>query len=173
MGKKISFSAISLALSVMCLYGAAYLPTGRLVMLALASIFVAVCCEQYGVRYGILVYLGAAILSLLFIHKRMYVLIYILFAGLYPIVKLFIEKLRKLWAEWVLKILYFNGVLAVSYIGFKLFFMPYLSPAYLLIAVQYMGLILLGLEVFFVIYDIALSYMIGYYHQFLRRVHYE
>ncbi len=173
MGKKISFSGIALALSLICLYAAAYLPTGRIVMLALASIFVAVSCEQCGARYGILVFVGTVILSLLFIHKRLFVVIYILFAGLYPLVKLFIEKLRKLWAEWILKILYFNAMLAVFYVFFQEVFLPYLTPAYMVIAMKYMGLILLALEAFFVLYDIALSYMISYYHQFLRRVYHE
>ena len=173
MVKRITFSALALALTVICLYGAAALSPGRVVALALASLFCGVCVSQYGVRYGAALYVGASLLSLLLIPNRMFVLIYILFAGYYPIVKLYIEKLDKLWAEWVIKILFFNLILTVMYVLFRLFFMPSLNPTLLALILQYMSLIILGLEVIFVFYDWALSYMIGYYNQFLRRISHE
>lgn len=173
MVKRITFSALALALTVICLYGAAALSTGRVAALALASLFCGICISQYGVRYGVALYVGASLLSLLLIPKRMFVMIYILFAGYYPIVKLYIEKLDKLWAEWVIKILFFNLILTVSYVLFRLFFMPALNPTLLALILQYMSLIILVLEVVFVFYDWALSYMIGYYHQFLRRISHE
>lgn len=173
MTKRITFSAMLLALTVICLYGASALSTGRLAALALASLFVAVSVYQYGVRTGVTLYVAASLLSLLLVPKRMYVSVYILFVGYYPIVKLYIERLRKLWAEWILKILAFNTALAALYFVFRAFFMPSVSPAVLTLLVQYAGLILLGLELAFIVYDVALSYMIGFYDRFLRRIHHE
>ena len=171
MTKRITFSAMLLALTVICLYGASALSTGRLAALALASLFVAVSVYQYGVRTGVALYVAASLLLLLLVPKRMYVSI--LFVGYYPIVKLYIERLRKLWAEWILKILAFNAALAALYFVFRAFFMPSVSPAVLTLLVQYAGLILLGLELAFIVYDVALSYMIGFYDRFLRRIHHE
>lgn len=170
MVKRIAFSAIALALTVICLYGAAAFSTGRIAALALASLFCGICVNEYGVRYGAALYVGASILSLLFIPSRMYALIYIVFVGYYPIVKLYIERLRKLWAEWILKVLYFNAVLLLLYILFKAFFMPGLNPGLAALILQYIGLIIAALEIIFVVYDLALSYMIGYFNQFLRRM---
>lgn len=173
MTKRITFSAMLLAFTVICLYGASALSTGRLAALALASLFVAVSVYQYGVRTGVALYVAASLLSLLLVPKRMYVFIYILFAGYYPVVKLYIERLRKLWGEWILKIITFNAALAALYIVFRAFFMPSVSPAVLTLLVQYAGLLLLGLELAFIVYDVALSYMIGFYDRFLRRIHHE
>lgn len=173
MVKRVTFSALALALTVICLYGASVLSAGRIAALALASLFCGVCISLHGVRYGVAVYVGASILSLLFIPSRMYSLIYIIFVGYYPIVKLFIEKLDKLWAEWVLKMLYFNVILAILYFLFKTFFMSGLSPGLATLILKYIGLIIVALEIIFVVYDVALSYMIGYFHQFLRRMRHE
>lgn len=173
MTKRITFSAMLLALTVICLYGASALSTGRLAAMALASLFVAVCVYQYGVRTGAALYVAASLLALLLVPKRMYVFIYVLFAGYYPIIKLYIERLRRLWAEWLIKIVAFNAALCVSYFVFRAFFMPSVSSAVLTLIMQYAGLILLGLEFAFVIYDLAMSYMLGYYERFLRRIHHE
>ena len=171
--KRIAFSAIALALTIICLYGASFLPTGRLAALALASLFGGICISQYGVRYGVALYVGASILALLFIPRRMFVLIYILFLGYYPIIKLYIEKLNKLWAEWILKVLFFNVLLLVFYIAFKLFFMPIFNATLTTLLLQYLGVVIIALEIVFVIYDLALSYMIGYFDQVLRRIYNE
>lgn len=168
MARKVSFSAVAVALSVICLYGAATLPTGRLVMLALASLFVAIRAEQFGVRYGVMVYLGTSLLALFLVQRRVFVVAYILFAGLYPLVKLAIERLNRLWAEWVLKLLYCNAVLLLIYALFQTAFLPAVGSVG-----QYAALSICGAELVFVIYDLALSYMIGYYHRFLRRMHHE
>ncbi len=173
MTKRITFSAILMALTIICLCGATALSTGRLAALALASLFVAVCVRQYGVRTAFVLYVGAALLALLLVPKRMYALLYVLFVGYYPILKLFIEQLHKLWAEWLIKIVYFNVMMAVLYLVFRLFFMSFAGAVYLasLSQLRYAALAILGLEAAFVIYDVAMSYMLSYYEQLLRRIH--
>ena len=170
MVKRVTFSAISLALTVICLYAAAVLPTGRLVALALSSAFCTICIYQYGVRYGAALYVGASILALLLIPNRMFTMLYILFLGYYPIVKLFIERLDRLWAEWVIKFIFFNAVLVVLYVLFKLFLVPTFDSAIITLVLKYMAVIILLLEVIFAIYDWMLSYMISYYETFKRRI---
>ncbi len=173
MTKRVTFSAMALALTVICLYAAATLSTGKLVALGLSSLFVCLCISQFGVRYGIALYIGASIISLLLIPNKMFVLLYILFAGYYPVMKLYIERLNKMWAEWLLKVLTFNFILVVIYLVFRIFFLPALTSALTGLVLQYLGLIIVGLEILFVFYDWILSYMIGYYHQFLRRISHE
>ncbi len=173
MAKRVTFSAMAMALTVICLYAASTLSTGRLAALGLSSLFCGVCVSCYGVRYGAAQYVGASVLSLLLIPNRLFVLIYILFAGYYPIIKLYIEKLNKLWAEWILKILFFNLAITVLYLVVKVFFLPMLTSALALVVLNYLALVIIALEVIFIIYDWILSYMIGYYHQFLRRITHE
>jgi len=173
MVKRITYSAISLALTVIFLYAATVFSTGRIAALGLASLLCGICVSRFGVRYGVTLYVGASILSLLVLPNKMFALLYVLFAGYYPIVKLYIEKLQKLWAEWILKILFFNLTLALIYIIVKLFFAPLLTSVLPLLVLHYVVLAVIVLQVIFVIYDWALSYMIGYYDQFLRRIRHD
>lgn len=173
MVKRVTFSAISMALTVICLYGAAILPTGRLAALALSSIFVTICIYQYGWRYGAAVFVGASVLALLLIPNRMFTFIYILFVGHYPIIKLLIEQLDKLWLEWILKFLYFNLILVLMYALFKVFILPTFNPGILALVFRYMAAIILALEIVFALYDWVLSYMISHYDTFVRRIRHE
>ncbi len=170
MVKRVTFSSICLALTVICLYGSSVLPTGRLATLALSSVFCMAAIHQYGPRYGAAVFVGSSILALLLIPNRMFTMLYILFIGHYPLIKLFIERLDRLWLEWVLKFMYFNLVLAVIYVLFKTFMMPTFNPTLVALIVKYMIPVVLGLEIIFAMYDWVLSYMIGYYEKFLRRI---
>ncbi len=170
MTKRITYSAICLALTVIFLYAASSLSTGRIAALGLASLLCGICVSQFGVRYGIALYVGASLLALLLLPSKMFALFYVLFAGYYPIIKLFIEKLRKLWAEWVLKILFLNLIVVLLYLIVRLFFAPALTSALALLILQYLGPAILILQVVFIIYDWMLSYMIGYYNQFIRRI---
>ena len=69
--------------------------------------------------------------------------------------------------------LFFNILLLVFYIAFKLFFMPIFNATLTTLLLQYLGVVIIALEVIFVVYDLALSYMIGYFDQVLRRIHNE
>ena len=170
MVKRVTFSAIGIALTVIFLYAASALSTGKLAALALSSLLCGACICQYGIRYGMTVYIGSSILALLLIPNRMFTMIYVLFIGYYPVIKLLIERLNKRWLEWVLKVLFFNIILFFLYMIFKLFFMPGLDSALVALALKYAGWIVVGLEIVFVLYDLAFSYMIGYFNQFLRRI---
>ena len=170
MVKRITYSAVSLALTVIFLYTAAAFATGRIAALGLASLLCGICVSRFGIRYGVALYIGASILSLLILPNKTFALLYVLFAGYYPIVKLYIEKLNRLWAEWILKILFFNLALALIYIIIKTFFMPALTSVLALLVLHYLVLAIIILQVIFVIYDWTMSYMIGYYDQFIRRI---
>lgn len=170
MTKRVTFSAICLALTVIFLYAAATLSTGKIAALGLASLLCGICVSRFGVRYGVALYVGASILALLLLPNKMFALLYVLFAGYYPIVKLYIEKLRRLWVEWILKLLFFDVILIILYIIVKLFFMPVLTSTLALLVLRYLGPAIIILQVVFIIYDWILSYMIGYYDQFIRRI---
>jgi hypothetical protein len=81
---------------------------------------------------------------------------YTLFFGLYSIVKYYIEKIRKVYLEIILKLAFFNiSFLLMYYIG-KLVLSDVISvnlPLYYLIPI---------LEISFIIYDYVLTNIISY-----------
>ena len=117
--------------------------------------------------------MGASVLALLLIPNRMFTFIYILFVGHYPIIKLLIEQLDKLWLEWILKFLYFNLILVLMYALFKVFILPTFNPGILALVFRYMAAIILAIEIVFALYDWVLSYMISHYDTFVRRIRHE
>ncbi|MBQ3553733.1 MAG: hypothetical protein IJA08_03550 [Clostridia bacterium] len=168
MAKKMAFSAIMMALAVLCLFGASTLPSAKISVLALTSVFGTVCVAEYGAKYGMIHYVGVSLLSLLLIPKKMMVIIYLLFIGYYPIVKMYVERLNKRWLEWILKLLIFNLFLVLAFFVFRTFFLPSLESILAKIAVYYLPAVVVLLEAVFVIYDYVLSYIISYYYQVLQ-----
>lgn len=168
MAKRMAFSAILMALAVVCLYGATIAPSAKISLLALTSVFGAVSVAEYGPKYGVTHYVGVSLLSLLLIPSKMLVIVYIIFLGYYPVVKTLIERIGKRWLEWIVKIAVFNLFLIIGYFVFKAFFLPSIESAVVDLALKYLPWVILALEVIFVLYDYILSYIITYYYKVLQ-----
>jgi len=90
--------------------------------------------------------------------------VYIIFFGIYAIVKYYIEKLNNLAVEYVLKYVYFNAVLIISYVAVKFIFIRSLNLKYPWIV------IILALEVAFLIFDYVYTLFIQYYRTKLKSI---
>ena len=77
--------------------------------------------------------------------------------GLYPVVKSRLEQLKSRTAEWAGKLVYFNAALTLLWFAFRELFLPAL-PEWM--SAQAWVLYLAG-NVIFILYDIALSRLIG------------
>lgn len=168
MAKRIAFSAMLMALAVVSLFGASVLPTAKIAILAITSVFGAITVAEYGAKYGTVHYIGVSILAFLLVPKKMMVIIYFIFLGYYPIVKMYIERINKRGAEWFIKLLVFNLFLVIAYFIFNAFFLPAMESVTVLIAVRYLPALIVASEAVFVIYDYVLSYIITYYYKVVR-----
>jgi hypothetical protein len=113
--RELALSAMLTALSVVLLYAACLLPTGRLALLAVAAMLPAVAVLAGGCRWGLLVYGATTLLSLLLLPNRLPGLVYAVILGHYSVVKSVIERLKRPAAELILKLLVWNGTLAVAW----------------------------------------------------------
>jgi len=166
MTKKITVASIMTALSIVCLFGSAYLPTGRIVLLSITSMCVLITVSQCGLHYGWLQYVATSVLALLLIPFKLQVILFILFLGYYPMLKLHIEKIGKLWVEWIVKILFFTSLLIVSYFILKYFLLRYISfGAILEIVLAHTALVVVIAEIVFVLYDYFLSFFAQFYNE--------
>ena len=154
--KSITLSGILLAFTVICVFLAATLPTSRLTLYAVSSLFVAVIIIEVGVKSGWAFYLASSILSVVLV-PRLEVIPFVVFFGLYGLIKLYIEKLNSRVLEYVLKLIYFNICLVLG-----LFFLKELildgvklsAPVYIVAAL---------LEVVFIVYDYVYTLFIRFY----------
>ena len=162
---RVALGGVFAALSLLLLYLAAMMPSGRMGMVAVAGLVPAAAVVSGGLACGFLCYGAAGILGLLLLPDKGCALLYVILFGLYPLVKYAIEHLRKLVPELLLKLVFFNLVLSVLLFGFSALLFP-LLPAVLQ---STLPLYLAG-NVVFLIYDYGFSKLITYYAQRMRGV---
>lgn len=150
----IAKGGIFAALSLILLYLSSVFPTNKLFLLGIASCIIPLSIMLTGARNTIVVYAAISLLSLFIIPSKLISIAYILIFGSYGIVKYFVEKLRNMPLEFVLKLLYFNISSAIIIFIYKLvlFKIPNIN-IYLLI---------LFMEFAFIVYDYALTTFISY-----------
>lgn len=114
----------ALSLAVLCLAG--FLPAGRLGMVALAGLVPAAAVISAGLSAGFLCYAAAGLLGLLLSPDKGTAALYLLFFGLYPMLKSLVERLDRRALEWILKLAFFNLALSVFWFGLSGLFLPFL-----------------------------------------------
>ncbi len=160
--KRITLSGILLAFTVICVFLAAVLPTSKLSLYALSSLFMSVIIFEFGTKAGWAFYLASAILSALLV-PRLEVIPFVVFFGIYGLIKLYTERLNSRITEYILKLAYFNICLILG-----LFFLKEIilngvnlsAPVYIIAAV---------LEVVFVVYDYIYTLFIRFYGSQLKQ----
>jgi len=151
---QIAKGGIFAALSLILLYLSSVLPTNKLFILGIASCIIPLSLITTGIKNTFIVYLAVSLLSLFIIPSKLISIAYILIFGAYGFVKYFIEKLRNILLEFVLKLLYFNISSAIIIFIYKLVFLK--------IPNVNIYLVILIMEVAFIVYDYALTTFIIY-----------
>lgn len=117
--KTIALGGICLALTIVFLFGASFVPGAELTLYALSSLFTAVMVIERGPKSGLLLYAAAVILGLILVPNKLGMLPYICLFGYYGVAKYYIEKLHKPAAQIIIKAVLFAAVLAVALWGTK------------------------------------------------------
>ncbi|MCQ4635358.1 hypothetical protein NE619_01330 [Anaerovorax odorimutans] len=116
---KLALGGICLALSVVFMFGASFVPGVELTLYALSSLFIAVMIIETGVKGGVLLYVAAVLLGLLVVPNKVAILPYACLFGIYGILKYYIEKIRNPVVQVLLKVLFFAGLLSAAFLGFR------------------------------------------------------
>lgn len=92
--REVALPAVLAALSLLLLYGASIAPGGRMGLVALSGLIPAAAVVSGGLRAGLMCYAAAGILGLILVPDKGSALLYLLFFGLYPVIKSRAERLR-------------------------------------------------------------------------------
>lgn len=149
------------ALSVVVLFIGTVTGVMDLTGICVASAFTAIAVVELGGAYPWLIWAVVSVISFILLPDKSIAAAYALFGGVYPMLKLYFERLGRI-AEWAAKLGYGGAVLAALYALSRFVFgIP-----------QETGVLMVGLgvgyAVFFVIYDYALSVAMTLYVQRLR-----
>jgi len=153
----LTMSALISALAVLTLYFASVWPTGRIGLVALASVFTAAAVVEGGVRPGIGVYVVSSVIALLLVPERSTTLLYIVFFGYYPILKSLFERVRGTALQWLLKLLVLNAALTVIWFFLRALIFDFGDETPLV------ALLYLGGNIVFALFDYGFSKLIWLY----------
>lgn len=137
----------------------AYFPYITYSVPLIASVFVMIAVIETGKLWGLFTYIAAAVLTLLFAEPQAK-LIFVCFAGFYPVLKAIFEGFKSRIPEYILKFATFNFCVVTVYLFF--------SSAFGLSEMSDFGIyglfiLLLGANFIFFIYDVILTRLADFY----------
>lgn len=173
-----ALGGILTAISLILLYSTLLIPTNTLTILALLSFIPPIALMEKGIKLAFMVYICSSIGSLLFAPPNIS-LLYILFFGIYGIIKSFIERINKPLTEFILKLSFFNIAFWIIYSLIKMILgidlqsifsklLSHLAPLGLTPTYSFI-LVYLLLQVAFLFFDYGLTLLAGYYDDFIKK----
>lgn len=160
---RVALVAMLSALALIGLFAASVLPTGQLGMTAAAGILPALALISGGPAAGLMCYGAAGLLALVLIPDKGAALLFLLFFGLYPLVKHWIERLGRLILEWIVKLLVCNAALLLFWTLLQSLLLGQLPDAFGSLMIFWPA----G-NLCFVLYDLGLARLLALYYS---RVH--
>jgi len=157
--RSLAFSGIVSAMTVVALYVESIIPTGRAGFLVLTSLLLSVVFIECGMKWTITAYVTSSILALILVPDKIGLIPFFLLFGTYPILKNLIERLKKIWLEWIIKLAGFSVIL---FAGFQVF--KGLLPN-ILLEQKWLWLAIVLLETGFVVYDLVFTMWIHFYFE--------
>lgn len=157
--KKLTLSAILVALGVVMLSIGAFFEAMDLTVCVVASLIVVFVFLEIGSPYTWLVWVSTALISFLFFPGSMVWISYLMMFGIYPLIKAYIEKLpRFLWL--ILKLVFANAVIVIMmFLSELIFSVPFFGEEGLVMRIVLFVL----LNVAFVAYDLFITMLVRIY----------
>lgn len=160
---KITLGAILSAFSLMLLLGAQIIPGVELTFYALASVLPAFMIIEMKGKGGFALYIVVSLLAFFLLPNKLAVIPYIMFFGIYGIIKYYIEKLNSPVMQILAKAVVFMGMFTVAYFFSKGLFFANINLPELATPLLYIGALLM-----LFLYDAIFTEIINLY---LKKIH--
>ena len=124
--KKLSFQialgGIVTALCILLIFAVGFFPLFVFVSPMLSSLLIFVLNYECGTKTAVVSYISTSLLALFLSPDKEAAMVFAAFFGCYPIINVFISKLKSVAFQWVLRIGFFNiSMIAGYFILIKLF----------------------------------------------------
>lgn len=166
----VALGGIISALVLLMMFCSTMFPAFDMAIPTFAGFLMVVIIIEAGTKWAVTAYFACAALSMLMTPDYEAVLLFILFMGYYPILYVYIKKLKPALLRFIVKLMIFNAAVVVYAMCFKFIF----TSVDLLEGMESFGEMaapaLLGLaNLFFVIYDSLLGMLIVMYSKWFRK----
>lgn len=161
---KVALGGIISALSLVAMLLSAVFPFAEYTCPALAGIVLIALVLEFNKKTALLAYAAIGILSIIIVPNKEAAILFVGFLGYYPILKSCLEQSKSRILEWIFKISIFNVAVLLSY--FVVIYLLGMTDVLndMQQFAKYGVFILLGLaNIAFIIYDFALTQLIGLY----------
>lgn len=159
MSKKVAYSGILLGVHTILLILINIIPMNTLFIMGIASLIISIIIMEFGPKSGVVFYLASIILSFLVINNKAHWVLYNLTFGVYGLIKYIIEQDRSIYLEYILKIIFANILLMITY---------FILRGFIYIPINI--LIIIAFQVVFMIYDSVYTKFIDYYETKIRKI---
>lgn len=153
----LTLTALLAALTVVLLYIASMLPTARIWVTAAAGLMTAAAVIECGIPSGIACFVISSLLSGLLLPVKSIAAVYIIFFGIYPVIKSLAERAKSRAFEWAVKLVFFNASFTALYLLWRYGFLGNIQIKYMALLIYLVG------NAGFIIYDIAFSKLVEFY----------
>lgn len=165
---RIAVCAVIAALSLALMLLTSVVPIGTYAFPCFAGIFLSVIVVEFGLKWALLVYLVVSVLSLFLSGDKEAAAFFIMLFGYYPILKnIFERKLKSRGVRIILKLVVFNAAaIAAFFVTMWLLAIP--AEEYTIMGVYIPWAFLVAGNIFFIVYDMAVSVFVKQYITRLR-----
>ncbi len=160
---RIALCSIISALSTVLLLLTSVIPFGTFAVPCMAGLCIIAIVIEYGCKWAFGVFSVASLLSVFLAGDKESVLFFIAIFGHYPIVKGLVEsKIKSRAVQYMIKLIVFNiGAIASFFAGTFLLSIP--AEEYTLFGIYMPWVFLVIGNIFFILYDFAVTGLVGYY----------
>lgn len=154
----VAFGVVLTGLSLLLILLTRAIPFAEMALPAVAGALLIVGVMELGPKWSAVIYAAVSLFALIFTFDNGAAFYYIVFFGLYSIVKNHIEHLHSKPLQWVVKIIFFNLCAVALY-----FIISAVSGLPSAFAKYGLPIIAVAANAIFIVYDIALSRLIVTY----------
>ncbi|WBW98774.1 hypothetical protein [Oceanirhabdus sp. W0125-5] len=148
----IALGGVLTALNIIILYMSVLLNFNKLFFLFISSCIVVTSIIITDKRTAFISYMATSLLSLFLLSANLGIaIVYILIFGAYPFIKLFLESCRNAPIEFLLKLLFVNLGVLISFLLYSKLFADIFAFNFSVI------ILIIVLQVLFIVYDYALT----------------
>lgn len=119
---QIAFGGIITALCVLLMFSVGILPMFVFVIPMISSLLIFILDYECGTKTAVVSYISTSLLALILSPDKESAVVFAVYFGCYPILNVYIEKLKSAVLRWILRLGFFNiSIIAGYFVLIKLF----------------------------------------------------
>ena len=151
--KEMAYLGVLLGLNQLLIILSSVIETNTIILFAAAALIVGIVVVEFGGKSGFLFYIASCLLGFFLTFNKVEIITYILFFGIYSIVKhIFEAKIANKKIQYTIKFIFFNVSLVLMYYTARMF-ITLILPWWMF----------LGAQAAFLLYDYAFTMFINQY----------